>query len=76
MTLASHRLGCRFQVESCRPPTHVFGRVLKRLLFSRHLFNSQSPRFAKYQPASRLGTRRVEQRLLGRIARAAMEKSC
>jgi hypothetical protein len=77
MTFASHSLGCRFQVESCRPPTRAFGRALKHLvLFARQLFNVQSPRFAKYQPALRLGTRRVEQRLLGRIARAAMENSC
>jgi hypothetical protein len=51
--------------------------ALKRLwIFARALFGRQSPRFAKYQPALRLGTRRVEERLLGRIARAALETSC
>jgi hypothetical protein len=34
----------------------------------RSLCRSHSPRFTKYQPASRLGTRRVEQRLLLRLS--------
>ena len=36
---------------------------------------SQSPRFAKYQPAPRLGTRRVECRLLRRLALTAAESA-
>jgi len=38
--------------------------------------NALSPRFAKYQPAARLGNRRVEQRLLRRLARTQSETSC
>jgi hypothetical protein len=34
------------------------------------------PRFAKYQPALRLGTRKVEQRLLNRLARTQLETAC
>jgi hypothetical protein len=57
--------------------TSVFAQVQKLLrLLSRQHFNSRSPRFAKYQPALRLGTRRVEGRLLGRITRTALETSC
>ena len=35
-----------------------------------------SPRFAKYQPAMRLGTRKVEQRLLIRLGRSQLETAC
>jgi hypothetical protein len=39
----------------------------------RRLLRRCSPRFAKYRPAPRLGTRRVEQRLLRRLGNTALE---
>jgi hypothetical protein len=42
----------------------------------RRLVCGPSPRFAKYQPAARLGTRKVEQRLLKRLARTQLETTC
>jgi hypothetical protein len=53
---------------------------LKLLAFirfaSRRFVGCPSPLFAKYQPALRLGTRKVEQRLLNRLARTQLETSC
>ena len=53
---------------------------LKLLAFMRlawrHFFAGPSPRFAKYQPAPRPGTRRVEQRLLSRLARTRLQTTC
>jgi hypothetical protein len=53
--------------DSPPSPTH-----LKLLAFiriaSRRFVGGPSLRFAKYQPAPRLGTRRVEKRLLNRLA--------
>lgn len=75
-------VGYRLQIEGCRLPMgsflpHTLWQLLKQLRrFLRDLFNRQSPQFAKYQPALRLGTRRVEQRLLSRITRAEFETSC
>jgi hypothetical protein len=43
---------------------------------SRRFVGGPSPCFAKYQPAPRLGTRRVEQRLLSRLARTQLETTC
>ena len=40
------------------------------------LHSALSPRFAKYQPAVRLGNRRVEQRLLHRLAQTQAETTC
>jgi hypothetical protein len=42
----------------------------------RRFILSHSPRFAKYRPALRLGTRKVEQRLLGRLAQSQSETMC
>ena len=42
----------------------------------RRFVGGPSPRFAKYQPAPRLGTRRVEQRLLHRLARTQLGTAC
>lgn len=53
------------------------GRVLNTIeSYLRRFLSLRTPRFAKYQPALRLGTRRVEQRLLSRITKTAIETSC
>ena len=52
-------------------------RPLALIQFAWRLFTRRhSPRFAKYQPAIRLGTRKVEQRLLGRLGRSQLETAC
>jgi hypothetical protein len=51
------------------PPSPACLNLLAFIRFaSRRFAGGPSPRFAKYQPAPRLGTRRVEQRLLNRLA--------
>jgi hypothetical protein len=42
----------------------------------RRFTGNHSTHFAKYQPSLRLGTRKVEQRLLGRLTRSQMETAC
>ena len=56
-------------------PTHL--KLLAFVLFAwRRLIRSRPLRFAKYQPAVRLGNRKVEQRLLHRLARSQLETAC
>jgi hypothetical protein len=52
--------------DSQPSPTHLKLLAFIQLAWHR-LIESPSPRFAKYCPAPRLGTRRVEQRLLHRL---------
>jgi hypothetical protein len=55
-------------------PSPVHLKLLAFIRFaSRRFVGGPSLRFAKYQPAARLGTRRVEQRLLYRLARTQLE---
>lgn len=67
---------CGFLRYCVRLPSRFAGVVKQLRLSSRPHFNSQSLRFAKYQPGLRLGTRRVEQRLLSRITRRVIETTC
>jgi hypothetical protein len=61
-------------VSQRRRPAHLslFASIL---LAWRRNAGEPSPRFAKYQPALRLGTRKVEQRLLDRLARTQLESA-
>ena len=62
---------------SLQPGRLVRLHPLALIQFAWRLFTRwHSPRFAKYQPAIRLGTRKVEQRLLGRLARSQFETAC
>jgi hypothetical protein len=55
------------------PPSPAHLKLLAFIRFAwRRFVAGPSPRFAKYQPALRLGTRRVEQRLLNRLARTQL----
>ena len=56
-------------------PTHLKLHTFIRFAWRRFVAGPSS-RFAKYQPAPRLGTRRVEQRLLSRLARTQLETTC
>jgi hypothetical protein len=57
------------------PPCPTHRKLVAFIQLAWHrLIRSPSPHFAKYRPAPRLGTRRVEQRLLHRLTRA--ETAC
>jgi hypothetical protein len=59
------------------PPRPTRLKLLASIRFTwRRFVGGPSPRFAKYQPAPRLGTRRVEQRLLSRLARTQLGTAC
>jgi hypothetical protein len=56
-------------------PTRL--RLLTFIRFAwRRYVAGPTPHFAKYQPAPRLGTRRVEQRLLSRLAGTQLGTAC
>jgi hypothetical protein len=59
------------------PPSPAHLKLLMFIRFAwRRFVAGPSPRFAKYQPAPRLGTRRVHQRLLHRLAGTQLETAC
>ena len=76
------KFNCRQGLSSAEPladapprPTRL--KLLASIRFTwRRFVGGPSPRFAKYQPAPRLGTRRVKQRLLHRLAGTQPGTAC